>query len=123
MKRYIVVLFFTILIVLQFSQPASARTNVAVNFAIPGLCLDVSNARPAPRPVWVDGCRGWNNRTHVWAPGHWRYAPAREVVYVVPRHERHCDRYHRPQYNERYDRHDSYDREDRNDRDTSRRGR
>jgi len=101
MKKYTGILFLAALMVLQFSQPASARTDVAVSFVMPGLCLDVSNARPSPHHVWVDGCRYWNGRTHVWVPGHWRYAPVKEVVYVAPRHDRFRDRYYRHDYRDR----------------------
>ena len=115
MKKSIAVVFFTVLMVLQLSQPASARTYIDVSFVMPGLCLDVANARPSPHHVWVDGCRQWNGRTHVWVPGHWRYVPAREVVYVVPRHERRPDCSHRDYHQDRYDRDARYDRDVRDD--------
>ncbi len=124
MKKYAAVLFLTALMVLQFSEPASARTNVAVSFAMPGLCVVVSNARPSPRHAWVDGCRHWYGGSYVRVPGHWRQAPVRETGYVIRRHDRYPDRYHKHRHPHRYDR---YDRDDRGyrdgDRDDYRRGR
>jgi hypothetical protein len=93
MKKVGAVVVAVLGLMVLLPQAASAGTSVSVGISAPGMYFEASNVRPSPQHVWVEGRHEWRERHRVWVPGHWRYEPARRVVYVPVHHRpyRDCD--------------------------------